>query len=60
MKDDLLKADFLDNLIDNLVENVKDDDNKTFEDNRGGYLVACRAGEDFKQNTQYTSYRGKD
>ena len=32
MKDDLLKADFLDNLIDNLVENVKDDDNKTFED----------------------------
>ena len=32
MKDDLLKTDFLDNLIDNLVENVKDDDNKTFED----------------------------
>lgn len=32
MKDDLLKADFIDNLIDNLVENVKDDDNKTFED----------------------------
>ena len=40
--------------------NRKHKTTKLLEDNIGGYLAACRAGKDFKQDTPCTSCRGTD